>query len=40
MTAVGVFTELRLNQRLGETGFAALFRIIVPGYSERMLGGI
>jgi uncharacterized membrane protein YfcA len=38
--ALGTFTGFRLNRRLGETGFAALFWMIMAGYSMRILGGI
>jgi uncharacterized membrane protein YfcA len=38
--ALGTFTGVRLNRRVGETGFAAIFWMIMAGYSMRIIGGI
>ena len=36
----GTATGFRLNRRLGETGFAAFFWMIMAGYSIRILGSL
>lgn len=40
MMALGTFTGFQLNRRLGETGFAAFFWMIMVGYSMRILASV
>ncbi len=40
MMAVGTLSGFRLNRRLGETGFAAFFWMIMAGYGLRLLASV
>jgi uncharacterized membrane protein YfcA len=40
MMALGTFSGFRLNRGLGETGFAAVFWMIMAGYGIRVLSSI